>query len=92
MQWIAVEESLPPDTRAVLIAWGNHHVEQGRLMRLKPDADGPWWVNAGGDFKFRCFGVTHWMPLPAHPIVSSSSTPTAFGSSDVSHSPVTTTS
>jgi len=69
MKWIPIEEELPEDDSDVLVAYENYDVRYvllGRYgpLRIKREVTYVWWE----DCEVLEGNVTHWMPLPEHPV------------------------
>jgi hypothetical protein len=70
-EWISVKDRLPPPDERVLFVdhSGGAYITLG--YKREDDTDSRWWrdilnTDREGD-PTDCFGVTHWMPLPALP-------------------------
>jgi len=71
MHWISVEEDLPEDDGEVLVAYNSHHLYHVTVARYTPlrtrdDIKMVWVEN---DMLIISGEVTHWMPLPEHPVI-----------------------
>jgi len=63
MEWIRLENEIPPLKESVLILIGNDNCDIAQLYNHRGELE--WYID-GNWFPFDV-GVTHWMPLPKPP-------------------------
>lgn len=80
-QWINVSDMLPTDDTSVLCVVGDNIellLYNSKYFNLK----GFWLVENGGEYEHEYNNVTHWMPLPNHPINTGNSNENKKGTPD----------
>ena len=67
MEWISVDEQLPPIWDYVLLAFGSHkYTSKRHVIGYRVPEDLGWGIT-WAPVAARKYPVTHWMPLPAPP-------------------------
>ncbi len=67
MEWISVEDRLPPARKKVLIAYNRGvSIAERNGYLVDPTKTEPYWRGVHGP-KHSLRSVTHWMPLPDPP-------------------------
>lgn len=69
MEWISVEDRLPPYAKRVLVVWSGSVQNHAALLLKDRDGLHAWFFNQEADILpfDDPTPITHWMPLPEPP-------------------------
>ncbi len=70
MNWISVDERLPDDQQEILTYWPERNMIQVQRFYEDYAGLGRWWMHGWQNHSLKYNRITHWMPLPAPPILS----------------------
>jgi len=67
MEWISVEERLPPEREMVLLFCPGTRFTKGQFHIGRWESNKQWWLSEEGQAESTKNWFTHWMPLPEPP-------------------------